>query len=62
MSSDRFTLSGITAEGALSASIAAGAFTDAFGNPNVEFAGSYFLDIGTVPFPTPLTPVARWAA
>jgi hypothetical protein len=54
----RFTLSGIISEGTLNASIAAGAFTDTFGNPNLEFAGTYSLDIGTLPFPTPLASVA----
>ncbi|HEX5102909.1 MAG TPA: S8 family peptidase, partial [Pirellulaceae bacterium] len=54
----RFTLSGITSEGTLSASIAAGALADTYGNPNLAFAGSFTLDIGTVPFPTPLAPVA----
>jgi subtilisin family serine protease len=54
----RFTLSGITSEGTLNASIAAGALTDGFGNPNQAFAGSYSLDIGTIPFPTPLVSVA----
>ncbi len=50
----RFTLSGITTEGTLNASIAAGALTDTFGNPNVAFAGSYTLDFGTVAYPVPL--------
>lgn len=54
----RFTLSGISTEGTLSASIAAGALTDEFGNPSLAFAGSYTLDIGTVPFPTPLAHMA----
>ena len=36
--------------------IAAGALADVHGNPNLAFAGSYTLDIGTVPFPTPLAP------
>jgi Big-like domain-containing protein len=54
----RFTLSGITSEGTLNANIATGAFEDAFGNPSQAFAGSYSLDIGTIPFPTPLASVA----
>src|SRR5260221_249835 len=29
--------------------------TDVFGNPGAAFSGSYTLDFGTVPFPTPLT-------
>jgi subtilisin family serine protease len=53
-----FTLSGITSESTLTARIAAGALTDAFGNPNQAFSGNYTLDIGTIPFPTPLAPVA----
>lgn len=51
----RFTLSGITTEAVLTASIAAGAITDTFGNPNGAFSASYSTDIGTVAFPTPLT-------
>jgi hypothetical protein len=53
----RYTLAGITSEGTLSASIAAGALADVNGNPNLAFAGTYSLDIGTIPFPT-LSPVA----
>jgi hypothetical protein len=53
----RFTLSGFnpTTEGALTANIAAGAITDAFGNPGAAFTATYQVDIGTVPYPTPLT-------
>jgi subtilisin family serine protease len=62
----RFTLSGISSEGTLDVSIAAGALADTKhyptpttpGNPNLAFDASYSLDIGTVPFPTPLSPVA----
>ncbi|MBI1760867.1 MAG: putative Ig domain-containing protein [Acidobacteria bacterium] len=50
----RFTLSGITVEGTLTASIAAGLITDAFGNPGAAFTANYGVDIGTVPYPTPL--------
>ncbi len=50
----RFTLSGITVEGTLTASIAAGLVTDAFGNPGAAFTANYGVDIGTVPYPTPL--------
>ncbi|HZL91929.1 MAG TPA: S8 family serine peptidase [Pirellulaceae bacterium] len=53
-----FTLNGITQEGTLSASIAAGALTDAFGNPNLAYSSSYILDIGTLEYPTPLFPIA----
>jgi extracellular elastinolytic metalloproteinase len=51
----RFTLSGITTEGTLNASIAAGAITDAFGNPGAAFSASYQTDAVTLPFPTPFT-------
>jgi hypothetical protein len=50
----RFTLSNITTEGTLTASIAAGAITDAVGNPGAAFTGTYAVDIGTVAYPTPL--------
>jgi subtilisin family serine protease len=53
-----FTLNGITQEGTLSASIAAGALSDTFGNPNLPFAASFILDIGTLEYPTPLFPIA----
>jgi hypothetical protein len=54
----RYTLSGITHEGTLTAMIGAGVFTDSAGNPNVAFSGSYFLDFGPLyPFPTPLQAV-----
>ena len=56
----RYTLSGITTEGALTVTIAAGALTDAFGNPSPAFTGNYTLDIGTVPFPA-VRPRTRWA-
>jgi hypothetical protein len=49
----RFTIN-VPAEGALTASIPAGAITDAFGNPGAAFSGGYVVDIGTVPYPTPL--------
>jgi hypothetical protein len=54
----RFTISGITTEGTLTASIATGAVTDQYGGPNVAFSASYAVDIGTVAFPTPLSSVA----
>src|SRR5262249_8321517 len=50
----RFTLGGITTEGNLTASIAAGAITDAFGNPGAAFSALYTSDIGTIAYPTPL--------
>jgi hypothetical protein len=49
----QYQLSGINQEGTLTFSIAAGALTDVFGNPNEAFSGSVTLDFGTVPFPTP---------
>src|SRR5262245_11173650 len=49
----RFTLN-VPREGTLIASIPAGAITDVFGNPGLAFTGSYLVDIGTVPYPTPL--------
>lgn len=49
----RFTLS-IPGEGTLTASIPAGAITDAFGNSCAAFSGSYLVDIATLPYPTPL--------
>lgn len=48
----RFTLAGITTEGTLTASIAAGAILDSFGNNGlVPFSASYPVDLATVPFP-----------
>jgi hypothetical protein len=49
----RFTINA-TIEGALTASIPAGAITDAFGNAGAAFTGTYVVDIGTEPYPTPL--------
>ncbi|HEX5081206.1 MAG TPA: PxKF domain-containing protein [Blastocatellia bacterium] len=49
----RFTLS-VPAEGALTATIPAGVVADAFGNVGTAFTGTYVVDIGTAPFPTPL--------
>src|SRR5262245_38436125 len=49
----RFTLN-VPSEGSLTASIPAGAITDAFGNGGAAFTGSYFVDIGTTPYPKPL--------
>jgi subtilisin family serine protease len=50
----RFTIGGVTVEGTLNVSIAAGALTDAFGNPGAAFAATYQTD-GVVPYPVPLT-------
>ena len=49
----RFTLN-VSSEGTLTATIPAGAITDAFGNPGAAFTANYVVDIGTVPYPTPL--------
>jgi immune inhibitor InhA-like protein len=43
-----------TIEVGLTASIPAGAITDAFGNAGAAFTGSYIVDLGTAPYPTPL--------
>ena len=53
-----FTISGIHDEGTLTASIPAGAITDAYGNPGSAFSRHYIVDYGTAPYPVPLTPVA----
>lgn len=50
----RLTLGGLTGEGTLAVSLAAGAITDNFGNGNVAFSGGYILDFGTVAYPVPL--------
>src|SRR5215831_5159445 len=49
----RFTIN-VPTEGAFTASIPAGVITDAFGNTGAAFTGTYVVDIGTVPYPTPL--------
>ncbi len=53
-----FTISGITSDGTLTASIAAGKVLDQNGYPNVAFSGSYITDIVTQAFPVPLVSVA----
>lgn len=50
----RYTLSGVTSEGSFTFNVAAGAWTDAVGNPNVPYSGIFLLDIATVAFPVPL--------
>jgi hypothetical protein len=53
----RFTLSGISSEGTITATIAGLALSDTFGNPNLlPFNFTYFVDNGVVTFPAPLTP------
>jgi Bacterial pre-peptidase C-terminal domain/Bacterial Ig-like domain len=56
----RLTLDGVTQEGdaSLTVNMAAGAMTDAYGNPGAAFAGGYILDFGSKPYPVPLTPKA----
>ncbi len=54
----RLTFSGIAAEGDFSLGMAFGAMTDVHGSPSIAFDGQYVLDVGTVPFPSPLTRVA----
>jgi immune inhibitor InhA-like protein len=49
----RFTINAAI-EGALTANIPAGAITDAFGNAGAAFTGTYVVDLGTAPYPTPL--------
>jgi len=52
-----FTIAGLSSFGTLTATIPAGAVTDAFGNPSIApFSANYGV-VGTLPFPTPLTPV-----
>ena len=50
----RFNLSGINSEGTLTASIAAGAIKDQYGNNGNAFSANYDVDIGTVAYPVPL--------
>src|SRR5262249_48401740 len=54
----RFTLSGGAGEGTLTTSIAAGAITDAFGNPGAAFSASFPVDVANVGYPTPLVALA----
>ncbi len=53
----QFTLSGITSEGTLTASIAAGAVLDVYGYSTLAFSGTYYPNIPTSAFPVPLTAV-----
>lgn len=51
----RYTISGISSEGTINITVKAGELTDPFGNPNpAAFAGSYEIDITSVPYPAPL--------
>ncbi|HEX3870669.1 MAG TPA: ELWxxDGT repeat protein, partial [Pirellulales bacterium] len=49
----QYQLSGVTNEGILTVTMVAGAVTDAIGDPNLGFSGSYYLDINSVALPTP---------
>lgn len=49
-----FAIAGLTTEGPLSVQIQAGKLTDLAGNPSLPFAGNLILDVGTVPYPSPL--------
>ncbi|MFI5377668.1 MAG: Ig-like domain-containing protein [Tepidisphaerales bacterium] len=50
----RYTLAGLTAEGTLNVSVAAGAVTDLAGNPGSAWLATYYLDNPTLAFPAPL--------
>jgi Bacterial pre-peptidase C-terminal domain len=52
----RFTLSGIASDAILTASIAAGAITDVFGNIGSAFTANYIVDIASTLFPVALSP------
>lgn len=53
----RYTIGGVTNEGSITASIAAGAVVDQFGNPSLtDFTATYGIDIGTAAYVTPLEP------
>ncbi|MDB5357482.1 MAG: hypothetical protein JWN24_3935, partial [Phycisphaerales bacterium] len=47
----RYTLSGITTEGAFTVSLAAGALNDADGNPMLAYSETFTADLGVVPLP-----------
>jgi hypothetical protein len=51
----RFSLTGITSEATLTATIAAGAITDVFGNPGMAFSATYPVDVFVSSYPSPLT-------
>jgi hypothetical protein len=54
----RYTIGGLNAEGTLNYQLAAGAFTDSFGNPSLAYGGSWSLDFATVPFVGAFAPLA----
>ena len=47
-----YNLTGINSSGTLTINMAAGAVTDAFGNPGPAYSGSLILNNAPVPFPT----------
>jgi hypothetical protein len=49
-----FVLEDVVGEGPLNVTLPDGAIADDVGNPMLAYAGSYQLDIGTMPYPTPL--------
>lgn len=53
----RLTLMGMGTEGPMTVSVAAGALTDVFTNPNLAFSATYELDFKSRAFPTPLVAV-----
>ncbi len=46
------TLSGITQDGTMILTVAAGAILDAYGVPNAAFTGTYIIQVNSQPFPT----------
>jgi methionine-rich copper-binding protein CopC len=54
----QFTLSGITVEGTLTATLAAGAISDAYGFPIAAFSASYFVDQANPMQPASFTALA----
>ena len=48
------TLAGINQDGTFTLSLPAGAINDVYGIGNVPFTGTYIVDIGSAPYPTPL--------
>ncbi len=53
-----FSIAGLSGEGPLGVQMPAGAITDLAGNPSVAYSTTLDLDFGTVPYTTPLTPLA----
>jgi len=53
----RYTIGGVTTEAALTFTLSAGALADVYGNPNLEYATTFSIDLATAAFPTPLAAV-----